>query len=242
MTPPNEEQMEKLLVWQYFGCRRDGFFVEVGANHPFEGSQTWLLERVGWKGVLVEPLPEKADLIRKTRPEAFLFAGVATSPDKTGLLNLHIPEADAFASTEMNVDDVGVKYAKTIHCEASTLDAILQTAGLPGVDFVSIDTEGTEIHVLHGFDLERWSPSLILIEDKLRNLQKHSFLVAHGYRLVKRTTLNNWYVRFGESCYLTSYAERLKLFRKVYLGLPFRMFRHLKEVKRKARMPQQASH
>jgi hypothetical protein len=39
------EAEEKELVWKFFGQRRDGFFVEVGANDPVAGSQTWLLEQ-----------------------------------------------------------------------------------------------------------------------------------------------------------------------------------------------------
>ncbi len=39
------------LVWECFGRKRDGFFVEVGLKHPTEGSQTWLLEQNGWRGL-----------------------------------------------------------------------------------------------------------------------------------------------------------------------------------------------
>lgn len=54
-SPTLEDLIEKQLVWEFFGRKRDGFFVEVGANGPFAGSQTWLLEQNGWRGVLVEP-------------------------------------------------------------------------------------------------------------------------------------------------------------------------------------------
>ena len=53
MNRQNASQDE--LVWEFFDHRGEGYFVEVGANHPQQGSQTWLLEKAGWRGALVEP-------------------------------------------------------------------------------------------------------------------------------------------------------------------------------------------
>ena len=42
-------QNESDLIWEFFGRRPEGFFVEVGANDPQQGSQTWFLEAHGWR-------------------------------------------------------------------------------------------------------------------------------------------------------------------------------------------------
>ncbi len=52
----SSEEYERQLVRKFFGDT-PGFFVEVGANHPIEGSQSWHLEQRGWRGILVEPQP-----------------------------------------------------------------------------------------------------------------------------------------------------------------------------------------
>ena len=91
--------------------------------------------------------------------------------------------------------------------------------------FLSIDVEGHELEVLLGCTLPEHSPDLILIEDKLQDLSKHRHLVAQGYKLVRRTCLNNWYVPRDKAPPERTILERLKLFRKVFLGLPFRSFR-----------------
>ena len=55
-----------------------------------------------------------------------------------------------------------------------TLDDILEQAEAPmPIDFVSIDVEGHEVEVLSGFDLARWRPRLILVEDHVTNLATH---------------------------------------------------------------------
>ena len=50
---------ENALKEEFFGART-GYFVDVGANDPKDMSQTWHLERLGWRGVLVEPQPALA--------------------------------------------------------------------------------------------------------------------------------------------------------------------------------------
>jgi FkbM family methyltransferase len=233
MNRPNQSQDE--LVWEYFGRRKAGFFVEVGANHPTEGSQTWLLEQNGWRGILVEPQERLFQQLTQHRPRCQVFRAACSTPDKTGFAALHIPadSLNGFASLERNVDDFGIRYERTERVELATLDALLVRAGSPKVDFVSIDTEGTELDVLRGFDVPRHRPGLILIEDKGQSLCKHRHLRARGYKLVKRTELNNWYVPQDTGFTMTTPAERLKLWRKVFLGLPFRKLRHWRHTRRR---------
>ena len=61
-----------------------------------------------------------------------------------------------------------------------------------------------------------------MIEDHVHNLAPHRYLKAHGYRLVRRTTMNNWYVPKDSPAPGPNLRERLALVRKLYLGLPFR--------------------
>ena len=107
----------------------------------------------------------------------------------------------------------------------TTLDSVLQAAGVSRLDFLSLDVEGHEIEVMCGLDFGKYKPTLILIEDGVRDLAKHRFLKQHGYKLVKRTTLNNWYVPREQPFTMSSWRERLELVRKMYLGLPFRKLR-----------------
>ncbi len=63
---------EQRLVQLFFGELREGYFVEVGANEPKRSSQTWHLEQRGWHGVLVEPIPELCEDLRKNRPSSIV--------------------------------------------------------------------------------------------------------------------------------------------------------------------------
>ena len=233
MSERNQRQDE--LVWAYFGQRQEGFFVEIGANQPREGSQTWLLEQKGWHGLLVEPQERLFRQLCEQRPRSRAFRAACSAPEKIGFAELHIPDdsLDGFATLERNVDDFGIRYTHTERVEVVTLDSLLAKVGCRKVDFVSIDTEGTELDVLRGFDLATYQPALILLEDKCQSLAKHRHLRDRGYKLVKRSELNNWYVPREVKFGLTTVGERLKLWRKVFLGLPFRSFRRWRHARRR---------
>ena len=185
---------EDELVWRSFNRRTNGFFVEVGANEPQQGSQTWLLEQRGWRGILVEPLPQYHARLETNRPGSRLFK-VACGPA------VHAPAGEFFESAtpahssfKPHAVDAQTEYVRRLTVPILSLNEILAEAGSPKVDFVSIDVEGAQLDVLEGFDLGRHRPGLLLIEDHLRSLSCHHYLRKQKYRLVKRTGLNNWYI------------------------------------------------
>ncbi len=210
---------EQALVWDFFGLSTEGFFVEVGANDPKNLSQTWLLERVGWRGILVEPLPEKCELLRAERPNSTVCPVAVSSEEKTGQADFHV--LGEFSSLERNLNDNRLVYGSTIRVNVVTLDSVLNDAKVGRVDFLSIDTEGTEYDVLRGFDAGRYKPSLIMVEDLAYTLRLHDLLRSMRYRLVRRTGFNNWYVP-DDSPLKVPLIQRLKLFRKMNLGAPLR--------------------
>ncbi len=147
---------EQALVREFFG-NRHGFFVEVGANQPQTGSQTWHLERLGWSGILVEPLPELAQKLREART-AKVFAVACSSPKNVGH-QLPFYVAGALSSLDRERMAPWAKPESVINVPIRTLDAILEEAGAPNpLDFLSIDVEGHEIEVLRGFDFAHWAP------------------------------------------------------------------------------------
>ena len=232
------DEQEKDLVRDYLGSKA-GAFIEVGANHPRHGSQTWHLAERGWRGIVIEPQSKFFVLLEKERPESFVVRAACTSADRIGTITLHIPSEDGFATVEPNKDDFYVHYDASESVDAKTLDMIIAewraaTQETTAIRFVAIDVEGHELDVLQGFSLAVHHPDLILIEDKLQDLSKHRYLTAAGYRLVRRTCLNNWYIPRDATPPRRSLGERARLLRKVFLGLPFRALRRWRHRKGRA--------
>jgi FkbM family methyltransferase len=218
-------QVENELKAKFFGPVQTGFFVEVGANQPEQGSQSFQFEQAGWRGVLVEPQPDLAEQLRQSR-RAFVVAAACSSPANAGsAMTLHVLGPHSSLNRELAV--TGVVAQSTIAVPVRTLDDILEQAKAPSpIDFVSIDVEGHEVEVLSGFDLARWRPRLLLVEDHVVSLATHRFLTRAGYRLMRRTGPNGWYVP-------QTNAPRVglgwwQIARKYYFALPIRMLRDRK--------------
>ena len=219
---------ENTLVKDYFESKRNGYFVEVGAHDPINfGSQSWHLENdLGWHGVLIEPIPELASMCRKYRPKSKVFECACIATESTNDISLFIPRsihegADILgrSAIEPNIDDGYFRFHRKITIAARTLNSVLLDAGAGQIDLLSIDVEGAELEVLYGFDLSRYRPKLILLEDKFVNLKKYRYLKKHGYKLVKRTRENCWYVPINAKRPPQTALERTRLFKKMYISI-----------------------
>lgn len=213
------------LVRQFFATQPTGRFVEVGANHPVRSSQTWHLEQAGWTGVLVEPIPRLCDELRRHRPHSTVVGTACGTPQNRGETDFFVHADPARSSLEPDRLVQSVSTVERIRVPVRTLDDILDNLDLSQVDFVSIDVEGLQLDVLRGFTAERFQPRLLLVEDHLTNLQTHRYLTARGYRLVKRTVRNNWYVPADAPFELSTPGERWLLWRRVWLDTPVRWLR-----------------
>lgn len=218
-------EVEAELVRAFFADRSRGYFADVGANDPQKDSQTWHLEQAGWTGILVEPQPDLAEALRATRTARVFQAACSSPQNASATMVLYVAGPHSSLDPQLVA---GAQRQGTIEVVARTLDSLLSEADAPApIDFLSVDVEGHEIEVLAGFDFARWRPRLILLEDHVGNLRKHRFMLGAGYRLIRRTGLNAWYVPADRASPLGGFA-RWQILRKYHLALPFRMARDAK--------------
>src|SRR5256885_11595604 len=136
--PPESE-----LLWQFFGGQTEGFFLDVGANEPHKGSQTWILEERGWRGILIEPQGKLCERLRQTRPRSQVFQVACGAPDAPPEMTLFTAESSGHSGLVKNLVDATTNYIGTEMVKVMTLDAVLVEAGNPEIDFVTMDVEGT---------------------------------------------------------------------------------------------------
>lgn len=182
---------EDLILWKFFGGRASGFFIEIGANHPTALSNTWFFEQRGWRGIVIEPIPDNCQKLRAARPGSQVVEAALGAPGQCGQAVFKLAAEDMLSGLESRAD---VRYTGEITVRVRTLDDVLAEAGNPRVDFISLDVEGTELDVLRGFDLARHRPAVLVVEDHWRKPDVHDHLCAGGYRIVRRTGVNSWYV------------------------------------------------
>ena len=217
----SEHQERRIAA--FFGEGYRGTFVDVGAADALTSSQTYDLERAGWSGVLIEPRPDCAEDLRRQR-RAPVFQVACSSPERAGTtMTLHLAGGHSSLNDEFVL--AGLKPEGAITVAVRTLDDVLIEANITApIDLVSIDVEGHEVDVLAGFDLQRWRPRLLVIEDHVLNLNLHRLTQSLGYKWVQRVDLNGWYVP-NDNPIRVSGIGRLQFIRKYYLSLPTRWVR-----------------
>ncbi len=217
---------DDVLVWDYFKGKTDGVFLEAGANDPKTQSQTYLLEKRGWTGILVEAVPECCEKLSAERPNSRVFQNALGSPEQRGILRLSIPNGISELATAIKEGKRVGAADRVIEAVLMTLTEILDAAGAARLDYLSLDLEGMELEALRGLDFGRFRPDVVIVEDRLDNLSRHRFMKGVGYKLVRRNGSNDWYVP-ADHPFPVSLGMRMRLTRKLYLSMPFRRFRDL---------------
>lgn len=177
-----------LLPWLDF---RDGFFIEAGANNGVKFSNTLLLERSrGWRGLLIEPIPDLAAQCRKNRPAclvencALVAADSAQREVVMRYANMMSIVKGAMQSDAADLEHIrkGCEVQRIesyeITVPARPLSAVLDAHGIPRVDFFSLDVEGYELEALKGLDFTRHVPRFLLVECRERATIQN-FLAPH---------------------------------------------------------------
>lgn len=192
---------QDLFVLSQLGFKHGGYFVEFGATNGEELSNSWILEKhFGWKGILAEPahvwhkdLQAKrsciieTDCVWKVTGASLEFAEVSAA-ELSSLTSLGDGEGQRIRrrSTLYNVTTV-------------TLTDMLERNGAPKeIDYLSIDTEGSEFEILQAHDFGRYRFRVITCEhNNTPNRQKiFDLLTSKGYRRVMepQSRFDDWYV------------------------------------------------
>ena len=182
-----------------------GFFIEVGANDGFTQSNTYYLEKFkGWRGILIEAVPELFARCRRERPASRVYncALVAqTYPEATieinyaNLMSLVVgarstrQAEDQHVQEGMRVQELPSSYR--VRVPARTLDSILsELQPQTSIDFFSLDVEGYEVAVLQGLSLERYRPRFVLVETHA--LADVNAVLAGHYDVVDQLTCHDY--------------------------------------------------
>lgn len=201
---------EDKILSEIFSSQVSGLCMEVGANDGVHGSTTLFFEKKGWECILVEPNPMLADELRKVR-SGRVFECAASS--RTGSAILQMAEGEGLAHAVSTIEDSDEAnntlrkhgaVVRPVEVATKRLDDILEEAGAKHIDFMSIDVEGHELEALKGFTLDRWRPTIMILEDNgdLRDHSVRDYLVARGYQRFRRSGVNDWYSKCDDSRFI----------------------------------------
>lgn len=183
------------------GGKTDGFFVEVGACDGVGLSNTYLLEQTGWSGILAEPNPDMEQRIvsRRKAPLCTQPVGKASGVEVDMLFVPNHPELstmEQFAGGDRHASRRASNFKITQ--TTISLNELLANYDAPKlIDFISIDTEGSEPEILEGFDFGNYDVRLFAIEHNYTQAEKQidRLMKLRGYERVHRlwSRWDAWY-------------------------------------------------
>lgn len=190
-----------LEIQKYFDPGYHGVCVDIGAGVGTERSNTYYFEKKYWKCLCIEPNPKLYNHMRMYRRLALNFACSNYDKKNVPFYVYDINDGNQEAISSLSVDQRLVESHKEminrveeIKVEARKLDTILSRINIEKIDFISIDTEGTELDVLAGFDISRWMPKLFVIENNFQESKFSEYLGKFGYVFSERIGVNDFFV------------------------------------------------
>ncbi len=193
---------QELWVLEQLKYKSGGYFVEFGATDGVLLSNTYILEtEFGWSGICAEPNPLFFEELKKNRKCKVVDACIA---GKSGE-KVEFVLADVFGGLEKyaNADmHAAVRAAykeerNTITLDTISLHDLLISLGAPKeIDYISIDTEGSELEIIESFPFDQWDVKTLTVEHNYSTQREmiHSIMQSFGYRRIE-AQWDDWFIK-----------------------------------------------
>ncbi len=175
---------EDIMVNRIFNNITNGFYIDIGAYHPYKGSLTYNLYKKGWTGANIDLSKTSIDLFNIARPKDInINCAISNfSGDTHYFENSPINQQNSLISNQEGKNEIKIK--------SFTLDDLISLKNINKVDYINIDTEGNELEILNGINFNKISPYLFTIEENSffptnsSKLAKIKFMNGKGYELI----------------------------------------------------------
>lgn len=201
----NSQLGEDVGLMHWFACNGflngyKGFYLDIGAYHPFAANNTRWAYDLGWRGMNIDPNEQSIKLFNMFRPDDInVNCGVS---DKNGELKYHIfGGAEAKNSFVAETADFDLS-TDTRMVEVRNINDLLEEHHVKSIDFVDIDVEGFDEKIVCTFDWKKYNPKCVLIEllgkksiEDVLQTAIHKKMKDEGYVLESFYTVTALYIK-----------------------------------------------
>lgn len=196
---------DKFLYENFFKSKKEGTFVDIGAHDGIELSNTYFFEQLGWTGMCIEPNPNVYNKLINNR-KCLTINGAAWYEDTvkkfrlvngysemlSGIVDTYNKLHETRIDTECN--STGGSFSD-ININCYNITELLIKNNLLEIDFMSIDTEGSEFEIIKGIDFTKIKVNLFLVENNYEDARIINLLSKNGYKLHTRLQIDDVYVK-----------------------------------------------
>lgn len=184
-----------------------GAYLDVGANHPIDFSNTYLFYEKGWSGFAVDGNPEYRSDWSEIRPRDVFLNEIVSDSRKPVRFEI-FPDPTMSTIAQSTGERYRLKFKdlkpKVVDVEATTIFDLYQSEIQNEVHLLNIDIEGEELNALKGARLDAFRPGVICIEIKnvsvydIHRNEIFRYIDGFGYRLIAKTPLDSIFVDTGK--------------------------------------------
>lgn len=193
------QSYEEYILSSIFEGVNQGFYVDVGANHPNKFNITLYFHKIGWNGMNFEPQSDLYAMFQNDRPKDINIKKAVA--DYEGTATLYVPTLSHAATLNAKIKEVyGASEVQDLVVDVTTLSKELTSYNVKNIDFINIDVEGSEDKVIKGLDLKAFRPKVIVVEynspaKQDGHIDFEPMILENNYILASDDGLNRYYYR-----------------------------------------------
>tara|TARA_B100000989_G_scaffold267946_1_gene222332 strand:+ start:241 stop:954 length:714 start_codon:yes stop_codon:yes gene_type:complete len=191
-----------VIIENIFRNKKNGFYVDVGCQHPIKNNNTYLLHKKGWTGINIDLDQDNINLFNLSRSkDTNLCMAISSTITEKDLFFYHnkspLNTLDSMVAKFQKAKVRKIKKIKT-----NTLNNVLDSSAINKnkIDLLSVDVEGHEMDVFYGLDFNIYSPDVIVVEfldlslskieiinqniSRILNSDLYKFIISKNYTLV----------------------------------------------------------
>lgn len=194
----SQYKQDKYVYETFFINKKNGFFLEIGADDGIRFSNCKFFEdSLNWNGIAIEARSSAFDKLTKNRKCTCINAVLSDKEEQTSFLEIdgygkglsglinkydkrHVKRIEREKQNPKN------KGSKITTVKTIKLSDVLTANNATKIDFLSIDTEGSELDILQTIDFQKINIDVITIEDNYNNPKLLDFFSERNYKLVKQ--------------------------------------------------------
>ena len=187
----SQHGQDKWIIEEALPRKIHGFFVDVGAFNGINNSSTATLEkRWDWEGICIEANTDAFIKLQKNRRCATVNACVAdANGESVDFIKHYYPQLSGIEKYVISKHINDKVIVEHIEKQTRTLESILIEECAPSlIDYLSLDTEGSEFIILKDFPFNRYRIRAMTIEHNKtepKRTQIRNLLETNNYHYIK---------------------------------------------------------
>lgn len=199
-------KQDQWLFENHFKDKKDGFFLEIGADDGIDKSNTKFYEELGWKGMCIEPSDKRFKLLEANRNCICENYAISDSIGEVEFMDISgwgkglSGIVDKYDNRHKNRIQQELRHPQnkgneTITVKTELLSNLLDKHNITEIDFCTIDTEGGEFDIIKTIDFDKYKINIILVENNYKESNVKDYLTSKGYKHVTTLTIDDVFIK-----------------------------------------------